>query len=350
MEAGQGIGDDGGDAASLQNAAVGAAGTGDQENQTDLIGSIRHDGSNGAGQVLAGDERSVQDADGHGHVLSAQEGQNCQNLAVSRQQEGGEGADQDQNDGNQQDGHGLAGAHGLMLHSGSSVGFHLGIQVGEVPGLAQPLILLVQDAAVDDTADEHTHKGGDQSVEEEHANIDIHGGCHSQRRGGGQNQREGTGGSHGDGTAVGGHRVLGFTGQNPQHGGEHDVHNIAENGNAGNEAGHSNSILGTLGANGLQNLGNDVIDAAGLIHEHAQHDTQAGDNTNAAQRRAEVVGNHVCDIGQGSEAVRRRTGGIGCEGEKTGSVSAYKKCYKSVKLCFDDTKQQNGNRNQEYEH
>ena len=295
----------------------------------------------------AGDKGAVEHANGHGHVLIAQEGQNLQQLAVRRQQEGGEGTHQNQQNGNQQNGHGHHGPHFGLVRGLGRVFRQLGIQVGEVPFLSRFLVLPVDKAAIDNAAHEHAHKGGDQRVKEEDAHVDVHSRSHRQRRRGGQDQSKGAGGGHRNGAAIGGHGVAGFAGEHPEHGGEHDVYHITEDRDAGDEAGHRDGILRTLGAHGLEHLVHDVVDAAGLIHEHAQHNAQAGDNADGAQGGAKIAcdaGSHIRD---GREIFRRAPARIGGQSHQTRAVGADQQSHKGVELDFDDTEQQHCDGDQE---
>ena len=82
MDALEAVGDHVGNAAGLQDAAVSAARAGDEEDQTDLVSARGHDFRNGTVQVGTGDERAVEYADGHCHVLVAQERKDFQYRAV----------------------------------------------------------------------------------------------------------------------------------------------------------------------------------------------------------------------------------------------------------------------------
>ena len=165
------------------------------------------------------------------------------------------------------------------------------VQIGEIPGPACLLVLFVDEAAVDDAAEEHAHKSGDQCIEEEYAHVDVHGCCYGQRRSSRKHQSECTGGSYRDRTAVSRHGVAGLAGEDAKHGGEHDIDYVAEHRNAGDKAGYGYRVLGTLRPHQIQHPVYDIVDAAGFIHEHAQHDAQSGDDTDGTQSRTEIAGN-----------------------------------------------------------
>ena len=158
---------------------------------------------------------------------------------------------------------------------------------------------------------------------------------------GGQNQGKGTGGSHRDGAAIGGHGVLGLAGEDPEHGGKHDVNHVAEDGDTGDEAGHGDGILRALGPHSLEDPVHDVVDAARLIHEHAQHHAQASNNPDRAQSGTEITGDTGRYVRNRGEIFRRPPARVGGQGQKTGAVSAHQKGNKGVEFNFDDTQQQN---------
>lgn len=78
----------------------------------------------------------------------------------------------------------------------------------------------------------------------------------------------------------------------------------------------------------LQNAIRDIVNTAGLVHEHAEDNAKAGYNTNAAKGRTELGGYRVRDIR------KRHAAGYTC------SVCSYQQCYESVQFQLNDTEQQ----------
>lgn len=239
---------------------------------------------------------------------------------------------QDQQNGNQQNGHSHACAHLGLSGSFGGVFRQFGVQVGEIPLFTGFLVLFVDNAAIDDTAEEHADESGNQGIEEENTHIDVHCRGHGQGRRGGQYQREGAGGGNRDGAAVGGHGVAGLAGENPEHGRKHDVNHVAEDRDSGDEASHGDSVLGAFGANGFQHLINNIVNAAGFVHEHTQHNAQAGDNADGTQGRAEVTGDTGGNIRDGGKIFRRTAAGVGRQRHQARTVGADQKRHKGIEF------------------
>ena len=205
---------------------------------------------------------------------------------------------------------------------------HGAVHIGEIPGAAIFLVNLVEDTAIENTGHKHTYKSRNQRIEEEDTDFQSQVFRNRKGRSRGQHQREGTGGCRGNGAGISGHGIAGLAGKHAEHGGKHDVDHIAKNRDACDEAGQGNRILGAGFAQFLDNAVGNVVYAAGLIHEHTQHDAQAGDDADAAQGGAEFVGDHVGHI------IQRHGAGNAC------AKGRDQQGHKGVEFQFDDAEQQ----------